>query len=198
MATTRAFRGARCALHGLSSGKDGRCALCRVSPERTRGPLGRHSAWLLGAAALCAGSLIGLVRSPAPAPQLHANSNHGARSRGSAARSESNTQTTARIRTESAGAARSAVEADDATSDETEEAEPSDLQMADSFELIPAEDHHLGESGGVQPSRLRPDPRVPDPPAPAAADREIPVPDDPHDFDLPPPGEAQTPWRPPL
>lgn len=201
MTTTRAFRGARCARHGLSSDKDGQCALCRVSPERTRGPLTRYSSWLLGAAALCAGGLYWSGRIPEAAPQLHVNSNHTARSPGGSARPESNTQTTARnpieSTTRSAGAARSAVEAED-TGDETEEAELSDLPSADSFDLIPAEDHHLGESGGVKPSKRVPDPRVPDPPAPAAADRETSLPDDPHDFDLPPPGQVQTPWHPPL
>jgi hypothetical protein len=184
---TRAARAGRCVEHDLTLGKDGRCALCRISTARAA----RRGRWVAGLAvlvcALSGGFVWGRLPSPgvADVPDRLAAPVLPTAPRTSRARPGSPQHPApSEARSTTSGASR-AGEAMSAPSSAPIDGAP-----------LAAEDRALAAAVRVPPASRLPAPRVPDAPPPIALDEELP-PDDPRDFELPTGPRERKPWSPP-
>lgn len=184
-AATRSARRSSCARHGLSADAFGRCVLCR-RPERSST---RRIAPGIALVALLMGTTLWWLRQPPPTSRAVARAEVGAKSARARLRAP---------RAPTSSTWNAAEERDGLQTPGSSGAEEPDVDMNQSDDVVPEEDRHLDEGGPI-PSSPVPRRRAPDPPAPPAPDpADPPPPDNPHDFDLPPAGQATAPWHPPL
>jgi hypothetical protein len=202
----RAAPSARCAEHGLTLGKDGRCALCK----RSRGRAARRSGWgaalaavacalagaaVVGGRVVVAGPSQADVRAPVPAPRsprprrLPATERtapessrghpgaHPGRTKGPALTEAKDLPEVSDLPEASHGFAASAG------------SEPSRAS---------AEDRALAEPARAPTATRRPAPIAPDAPEPPHDSDSSPAPDDPRDFERPAEAARRAPWAPPL
>lgn len=202
----RAAASARCAEHGLTLGKDGRCALCK----RSRGRAARRSGWgaalaavacalagaaIVGGRVVVAGPSQADVRAPAAAPRSPRPRRLPATERAAPGSSLGHP-----------GPHPGRAE-EPALTEAKDPPEVSDLPEA-SHGLAPsagsessrasAEDRALGEPVRAPAATRRPAPIAPDAPEPPHDSDSPPAPDDPRDFERPVEAASRAPWAPPL
>jgi len=182
---------ARCAEHGLTLGKDGRCALCK----RSSGRAARRSGWaaaLTAVACVLAGAALVGARIV-----VSGSSGDGARAPAATLRAPTRRHPPATVRPALETARRGA-----SAGFEREEAVPLESNAAAEISAspepspLPAEDRRLGAPAVVPPAARRAAPVAPDAPQPPIDPESVPAPDDPRDFERPTPPANGAPWAP--
>jgi hypothetical protein len=182
---------ARCAEHGLTLGKDGRCALCK----RSTGRAARRSGWAAALAVACVLAGAALVGARIV---VKASADAGARAPAAALRAPPRRPSPVAARTppETARSGRSAAP-------EPGEAAPFQPNAAAAGASpgpnpVSAEERGLGAPMVVPPAARRAAPVAPEAPQPPIDPDNVPARDDPRDFERPAPPAQSAAWAPSL